>query len=265
MGTGASVALGRAAWQGQEVSAWPMRPNCPRYGTGTTAPRGADPKAQEREPAPTDELHGRVFQVFVGAGQVNQRLHEELVVVAKIALHLGRGKTRDPMALGLCDLALPEALSGPQKLTPCREEGEGGGRALALGQQLLHPTPWVGACVKGSGTFHMVTTQHCPECPPGSPLCPSHQTVSNGLRASQSQNQEKAGRPAGILCTRTGARPHHRPRAFSCACAVNAPGRAAALLNRGELALDGGGAHPDEVGGDAPPGRSCQLLRGHVL
>lgn len=113
MGTGASVARGRPAWQGQEVSAWPMGPNCPRYGTSTAAPCGADPKAQEREPAPTDELHGRVLQVFVGAGQVHQRLHEELVVVAKIALHLGWGRHGTPWLRASVTWLCPRHPVGP--------------------------------------------------------------------------------------------------------------------------------------------------------
>lgn len=79
-GTGARPACGSPAVGGREVL------------VGSTAGAG------DRGPARTDELHGRPPQVPVGVVEVVQGLHEELVIAAQVALHLGGRGTRAPVA-----------------------------------------------------------------------------------------------------------------------------------------------------------------------
>lgn len=67
---------------------WHSAVQCSR--SGQRAARGWECKTTG--PPPTDELHGRQLQVPVGAAQVNQGLHEKLVVAGKVALHLQRGR-----------------------------------------------------------------------------------------------------------------------------------------------------------------------------
>ena len=100
--------------------------------------------AQDQGPAPTDELHGRLLQVPVGAAQVSQRLHEKPVVVAKVALHLGRGKRWAPQT----------------PVTPLRPRPPASPAVPRLMTRPPPPAipPRAGACVKGPGTLHSVTS-----------------------------------------------------------------------------------------------------------
>lgn len=168
------------------------------------------------------------------------------------------------MAPGLRDLALPEAPSGPRELTPCRGEGERGGRAPALGQQLLHPTPRVGACVKGSGTFRMVTPNTVPMSSrkPAVPLPPDRQQWAQGQSESEPREGREARRDPLYQDWGPASPPASRILPHMCG---ERPGACGCSSEWGRAGPGWGGAHPDEVGGDAPPGCSCQLLRGHVL
>lgn len=167
---------------------------------------------QDQGPAPTDELHGRPLQVPVGAAQVSQRLHEKPVVVAKVALHLGRGRDGPPQ-LPVTPLRPrpPASPAVPRPMTPPPPSHLGlGPVSRDLGPCTLSPLP--------------DTSSGRPPLPLPPPTLPS---FSNRPRASQSQ--EEAERSAGLFCTRTGAQPLLPPSLAPLSLCCGHAGCAAAL------------------------------------
>lgn len=147
---------------------------------------------------PTDELHGRDLQAPVGAAQVHQRLHEKLVVAAKVALHLWGGETSQwpagapippsPALLVWEEGHDPELGPGRGSGAPGRGEAGGAGRTTALENQLFSGPSQAGAWGSGSETLH----PHGPsltllEVPQGSGCCSSQECVSSESRPGQSQ------------------------------------------------------------------------------
>lgn len=162
--------------------------------------------AQDQGPAPTDELHGRLLQVPVGAAQVSQRLHEKLVVVAKVALHLGRGKRRVPR-LPVTPLRPrpPASPAVPRPMTP------------------PHPTSRWGLC---QGTWDPALCHLSPARPPGGLPGPSHPPPSPASATDPGPVRAKR-RQGGLLgSSAPGLEPSLscRPRSLPWACAVDTRG-----------------------------------------